>query len=106
MDPQRSPVYINTQDLLVAESYPVQIFLQVTGDMPTPCHEFRSQVAEPDEQKRIYVTAWSESDPNAACVQVLEPFDESIPITIEGAAEGSYTVYLNGELVGEFNYPG
>ena len=104
-DGQGGAVYINSTDLLVAESYPVQIFLRVTGDLPTPCHEFHSRVAEPDEQNRVYVTAWSESDPNTVCIQVLEPFYLSIPISMEGSGEGSYTVYLNGELVGEFSYP-
>jgi len=104
-DGQGGAVYINSTDLLVAESYPVQVFLHIAGDLPTPCHEFRSQVAEPDEGNRIYATAWSESDPNTVCVQVLEPFDLSIPIPMEGSGEGSYTVWLNGELVGEFNYP-
>lgn len=104
-DPQAGPVHINSTDLLVAESYPVQIFLHVTGDLPTPCHEFQSQVAAPDEQNRIYVTAWSESDPTAICIQVLEPFNVNLPIRMEGAADGTYTVWLNGELVGEFSYP-
>jgi hypothetical protein len=105
IDPQGGTIYIDSSDLLVAESYPVQIFLHITGNLPTPCHEFRSQVPSPDEQNRIYVTAWSESDPNTICIQVLEPFDTNISISMEDAAEGSYTVWLNGEKVGEFNYP-
>lgn len=104
INPLGYSIYFDSRDLLIAESYPVQIFLHITGNLPTPCHEFRSQVAEPDEQNRIYVTAWSESDPGAVCVQMLEPFDENLPIPMEGA-EGTYTVYLNGELVGEFSYP-
>jgi len=104
-EPVGGAVYINSTDLLVAESYPVQIFLHITGDLPTPCHEFRSQVAEPDEQKRINVIVWSDSDPEMVCIQVLEPFDVNLPIPMKDAAEGSYTVWLNGELVGEFIYP-
>ncbi len=104
-DPQGGAVYINGTDLLVAESYPVQIFLHIMGDLPTPCHELRSQVATPDEQKRIFVTAWSESDPAAMCIQVLEPFDVNIPIGMQGESDGTYRVWLNAELVGEFSYP-
>ncbi len=104
-DPRGDAVYINSTDLLVAESYPVQIFLHITGELPTPCHEFRSQVAAPDEQNRIFVTAWSESNPAAICVQMLEPFEISVPVRMDGVAEGTYTVWLNSELVGEFSYP-
>lgn len=103
--PTGGPVYINSSDLLIMESYPVQVSLHISGELPTPCHEFRSQVAGPDEQNRIFVTSWSEIDPNTVCIQVLEPFDLSIPIPMEGSGEASYPVYLNGELVGEFRYP-
>ena len=104
-DPRGDAVYINSTDLLVAESYPVQIFLHITGDLPTPCHELRGEQSSPDEQNRIFITAWSESDPEAICVQMLEPFEVNWPIRMAGAAEGTYTVWLNGELVGEFSYP-
>lgn len=103
---EQGPVYINSVDLLVAESYPVQPRLHITGDLPTPCHQFRADVAAPNAQNQIHVTAYSLSDPSLMCAQMLEPFDENVAIPMAGAADGSYSVYLNGELVGEFNYPG
>jgi hypothetical protein len=106
-DPQRDAIYIDSHDLLVAESYPVQISLHITGNLPTPCHSFNYsfQIGSANDRFRIDVSAWSESDPGAVCAQVLEPFEINIPIPMEGAAEGSYTVWLNGEKVGEFSYP-
>lgn len=105
--PQGGAVYIGSAELLIMESYPVQIALRVTGDLPTPCHSFNYayQIGSPDDRFRVNVSAWSESDPAAFCVQVLEPFEVSIPISMEGAADGAYSVWLNGELVGEFSYP-
>jgi hypothetical protein len=107
IDPQGGAVYITSTDLLIAESYPVQVSLHISGDLPTPCHFFSYsyQIGSVNDRFRIDVSAWSESDPNAVCAQVLEPFDENLPISMEGAAEGTYTVYLNGELAGEFKYP-
>jgi hypothetical protein len=107
IDSQGGAVYITNTDLLIAESYPVQVSLHVTGDLPTPCHSlnYSYQVGSPNDRFRIDVTAWSESDPDAICIQVLEPFEASIPISMEGAADGTYTLWLNGELVGEFSYP-
>jgi hypothetical protein len=104
-EPQQGLVYVNSTDLLIAESYPVQVSLHIAGDLPTPCHELRLQVAAPDDLNRIFVSVWSESDPAAICVQMLEPFEVNLPIRMDGAAEGTYSVWLNGELVGEFNYP-
>jgi len=105
-EPGGDPVYIDSADLLIMESYPVQVALHIVGNLPTPCHEFRSAVAASDDQNRIFVTAWSEADPAAICAQVLQPFDTSLSIPMNGAADGIYTAWLNGEQVGEFSYPG
>jgi hypothetical protein len=99
-------VYIDSADLLIMESYPVQVALHIVGNLPTPCHEILFEVAGSDEQNRIFVTAWSEADPAAICAQVLQPFDESVSIPMGGAADGTYSVWLNEGLVGEFSYPG
>jgi hypothetical protein len=106
--PQGGAVYVETADLLIMESYPVQVNLHVTGNLPTPCHSFHYayQIGSASDSLRIDVTAWSETDPAIMCTQVLAPFDESISLPMTGAADGSYSVYLNGQFVGEFNYPG
>lgn len=103
---EHQPVYVDSADLLIAESFPVQVRLHVVGNLPTPCHVFHAEVAEPDAQNRIAVTAYSRVDPAMMCAQVLQPFDESIAIPMDGAADGAYSVWLNGEQVGEFSYPG
>lgn len=104
---EAGPVFIDSSDLLIMESYPVQVRLHVTGNLPTPCHSFHYSyvIGSAADANRIDVSVWSESDPSRMCTQVLEPFDESIPIDMGGAADGTYSVYLNGELVGEFGYP-
>ncbi|MGH2581491.1 MAG: hypothetical protein ACRDFQ_01175 [Anaerolineales bacterium] len=104
-EPLGAEVYITSSELLVAESYPVQVRLHVVGDLPTPCHTFAAEVSGPDGENRIDVSAYSIGDPLAICVQVLEPFDETVAIPITGAADGTYSVWLNGEFVGEFSYP-
>ncbi|MBX3048793.1 MAG: hypothetical protein KIT46_00660 [Anaerolineales bacterium] len=104
--PSGGAVFVDQAELLVMESFPVQIMLSVSGNLPTPCHTLHADVAQPDADKRIQVSLWSEIDPAVMCTQVLQPFEESIRIPMEGAADGSYSVWLNGELVGEFSYPG
>lgn len=106
--PQGGAVYINAADLLIMESFPVQIMLHVAGDLPTPCHTFHYayQIGSASDRFRIDVTGWSEADPAAMCAQVLQPFEENISLPMSGAADGTYSVYLNGEFVGEFSYPG
>ena len=105
-DFEKGPVYISSSDLLIMESFPVQVALHITGDLPTPCHRFQAEVAKPDAENRIEVTAYSLANPELMCAQVLQPFEESVPIPMDGAPDGTYSVWLNGEEVGEFTYPG
>jgi hypothetical protein len=96
-------VFIEGSGVVVLESFPPQFLLHLAGDLPTPCHQLRVVVAEPDEQNRIQVEAYSLVDPDMICIQVLEPFEVSIPL---GEFEpGDYTVWLAGEQIGEFTVP-
>lgn len=92
-------------ELLIMESYPVQVMLVVSGALPTPCHEFRYEVSEPDGENQIFVEIYSMVDPGEVCVEMEQPFAENISLPVAGLPDGIYTVFVNGELVGEFSYP-
>ena len=94
-------VYLDSTELLILESFPIQINLFLSGNLPTPCNHLRVSVQEPDTENRIYVDIYSVSDPNAMCIQVLEPFDTTI--SLGSFPTGHYAVYVNGELIGEFD---
>ena len=97
----RGNVYIGHSDLLVMESYPVQIALVLQGELPTPCNQLRAIARPPDEQNQIQVEVYSVVDPGMVCVQVLEPFDANIGLG--SFPTGHYTVWVNGEMIGEFD---
>jgi hypothetical protein len=99
----RGEAFVNQSQILVLESFPPQFMLNVAGALPTPCHELRVEISDPDEQNRIYIEVYSVSEPDEICVQVLESFDESVPL--EGFPSGEYSVWVNGEEVGEINPP-
>lgn len=96
----RGPVYIDETELLLLESFPVQIELVIRGALPTPCASLEWLVEAPDDQGRIQVEAFSLQDPTIDCIQVLQEMEESL--AIGSYSEGVYSVWLNGELVGEF----
>jgi len=96
----RGPVYIDETELLLLESFPVQIELVIRGALPTPCASLEWLVEAPDDQGRIQVEAFSLQDPAIDCIQVLQEMEERL--AIGSYSEGSYSVWLNGELVGEF----
>ena len=94
-------VYLDSTDLLILESYPIQVNLYLSGTLPTPCNHLRVVVPETDADNRIYIEVYSVTDPNAMCIQVLEPFDTTI--SLGSFPSGHYEVYVNGELIGEFD---
>jgi hypothetical protein len=97
----RGDVFINEQSLVIRESYPPQISLSLKGELPTPCHELRAEIAPSDAENKIQVDVYSVVDPNVACTQVLEPFEESIGLGT--FPPGHYSVWVNAELTGEFD---
>ncbi|HEY3476200.1 MAG TPA: hypothetical protein VGK56_16415, partial [Anaerolineales bacterium] len=97
----RGNVYLNNASVVIRESFPPQISLLISGDLPTPCNQLRAEVSAPDQENKITVDLYSVSDPDRMCVQVLEPFEESIDLGTYPS--GHYTVWVNGEMIGEFD---
>jgi hypothetical protein len=96
----RGSVFIDDMALNMLESMPVQVELRLIGSLPTPCHHLRVDVSEPNAKNRIDVEVYSLTDPNLMCIQVLHEFDESF--TLGTYPVGTYSVYVNGQLAGEF----
>ena len=96
---QRGTVYIDSTDILTLESFPLQFQLNVKGSLPTPCHQLRVVVDQPNEQNEIHVSIYSLVDLNTVCTQVLEPFEANIPLG--SFPSGKYSVFVNDEKVGE-----
>jgi hypothetical protein len=99
---QRSEVFIDSQQVQAVEGDPLAYELLVSGSLPTPCHELRVMVNPPDEQNRMDVIIFSLVDPNAICIQVLEPFEATIPLGTYPS--GTYTVWVNGVQAGEMAF--
>lgn len=96
----RGEVFIDSQEIVVLESLPPQFRLRVTGSLPSPCHQLRAVVEEPNEQNQIHVEVYALVDPNTACAQVMEPF--AVTIFLDGNYTGqAYTVFVNGNEVGD-----
>lgn len=97
----RGEAFINSTDLLIMESYPIQVTLVLKGELPTPCNHLRVIATPPNGQNRIDVEVYSVINPAETCIQVIEPFEANIML---GSFEsGHYTVFVNGEMVGEFD---
>lgn len=96
-------VFINSSEIVMMESFPVQVKLVLSGELPTPCNHLRVVVSPPDDKNEIQVAVYSVIDPETMCTQVLAPFDATIPIG--NFTSGSYRVMVNGEAVGTIDLP-
>ena len=94
----RGEVFIEKQEVIVQESFPPQFVLKLSGALPTPCHQLRVKVNGPDAQNQIQVEVYSLAKPDEICIQVLEPFEESIPLG--SYTSGEYKVLVNGKQAG------
>lgn len=98
---ERNPIFIGEAGIILRESFPVQVALVLSGELPTPCHQFRAIVNPPDDENKIQVEAYTLVNPQLNCIQVLKPFQEMVELgTFPG---GHYTVWVNEMFVGEFD---
>lgn len=92
--------FIVSSDLLIMESFPIQVALAIEGSLPTPCHGL-GWVQE-DDGATISVTVFSvEPGPAVTCIAMEEPFELSVPLG--DFADEDRSVELNGDVVGEFS---
>jgi len=81
-------------DILILESFPVQINVIAKGNLPDPCTEI-SEVLQEKEGNTFFITIKTYSF-SGFCIQVLAPFEEIIPLEVYGLPAGTYTVDVNG----------
>lgn len=99
----RTEIMPTVTDIVFLESAPGQVRLIVQGDLPNPCSQLGWYVKPGDDQGRIEVALYADQATDAACVQVVQPYSEPIPIrTFE---RGSFVVLVNGQQVEEFTVP-
>jgi hypothetical protein len=100
---RHDPVFIemDASQLVLMESYPIQVSVILKGNLPDPCHELRVQVIPANAQNEIYLNVYSVVDSTKACITVLQPFNVTIPLG--SYKSGHYSVYVDDQLFAEFD---
>ena len=86
--------------LITTGTLPLQVSVLLKGDLPTPCHQLRVIIKEPNENNALNLEVYSLSDPDAICTTVLQPFEATIPLG--SYSNGHFLVYVNEAVLGEF----
>ncbi len=98
----RGPVFLDASEVVELEGVAAQTAaIHLTGSLPDPCHALRVEVGAPDADNNIQVDVYSVvPNPDMMCVQVLVPFEVSVPL--EGLAAGEFRVMVNEQDLGTF----
>ncbi len=99
----RDQIYLDMQSsrILISESFPVQVSVILNGNLSDPCHKLRVVATPPNPQHEIRLDVYSVFDPKVVCITVLQPFNATVPL--ESYSSGHYTVFVNEQLLGEFD---
>jgi hypothetical protein len=87
--------FVDSVELLILESFPVQVNAVVKGNLPDPCTRIE-QVKQERTGNTINVTLTTARAQGQSCIQVIEPFERTIPIDVVGLQAGTYTVDIGG----------
>jgi len=93
---------IDRSEVLLLESYPVQVRLSIHGTRFT-CDRLDWDVRLDEAVRRMEVRLWAEPGPALTCLPGETVFDESIPLGSFEVAD--LEVFLNEESVGRIDLP-
>jgi inhibitor of cysteine peptidase len=87
-------------EILILESFPVQIHVIARGNLPDGCTEI-DEIQEARTADGFQVTITTVRPADAMCTEALVPFEEVIALDVLGLPAGTYQVDVNG-VTGSF----
>lgn len=86
---------VESVEVLILESLPVQIHILVKGQLPDACAQIEGhQVTQ--EGNTIDITLNTTWPANQRCMAALTPFEQTIPLAVNELTPGEYTVEVGG----------
>ena len=79
-------------DVVILESFPVQVRAQVSGYFTDGCVELVDITAEREDDTFVLTLNTRRPAGDVECTQALVPFDEGVMLDVNGLPAGSYTV--------------
>ena len=93
----RSPTNITNVDVIVMESFPMQVSLHITGEQPDGC-DFPVIVEQVREGNTVTVSIYRDVPMSVMCPMMLVPYDDTI--RLDGTFEpGDYVFTVNDFVV-------
>lgn len=85
---------VESIEILVLESFPVQIHVVAKGYLPDGCTEI-DRVEEKRDGNIFTVTITTKRPKDMMCTQVIVPYEKVVPLDVYGLKAGTYDVNVN-----------
>ncbi len=92
---QGGQAMIDDIEVLIMESFPVQVTVNVKGNLSDACTTI-SDIVTTRAGNTFNIQIATARPADQMCAQVLTPFEENIPLDVKGLEKGTYTVNVNG----------
>ena len=86
---------VETIEILILESFPVQIQVHATGYLGDGCTTL-GDITTRQESNMFFVTIATQRPAEAICTQIAAVFEENFALDVYGLPAGTYTVDVNG----------
>lgn len=93
---QQNLVSVDSVQVMIMESFPVQVSISVSGNKSVPCVELLPAAVARKDNVFTVVMAETVLGPAESCIAVLDPFEEVVSLDVLGLSAGDYTVVVNG----------
>lgn len=93
-EPETGVAPVDSVDVLLLESFPVQVNVIVSGNLPDGCTRLEEPVIDFDGTT-FDITLPTSRPTGVACTEALEPYDKVIPLNVTELPAGDYTVVVN-----------
>ncbi len=99
--------YLDQVEIIKTDSFPIQVFLKVTGHFTTGCQEM-GQISYRLLEQRFDIWMYSTQDEKFStgeftCGAGFSPFTHIIPLPVYGLDKGEYKYSVNGRYTDTFN---
>ena len=89
-------VLVETIDILIMESFPLQVSVAVNGIKSVPCTTLLSPAVSYADNTFTVVLAETVLGPAESCIAITDPFETTVALNVLDLPAGTYTVDVNG----------
>ena len=95
---EKSLATVTAKSVNILQTTPVQVALEVSGYMDTPCIQLETAVTRRDDVFYV-VLAQTPLQTLVPCIQVIEPFERVLTLDVSDLSFGDYTVLVNNQSI-------